>query len=217
MSNQQFVKSPPTPADSELWKIGIKWRRSQTKNVDYTELDNIMTKHSDIDIQSLLEALDQQLAGKLKESIDYVNHLLVASYTPDGKTFVYGSTRDRKEEAEKKASFNTGKVPEGGVQTQQKQQQQLPIGRPTSGVLKSSPAVVTEQPKEVRYQRTIEVVTDVTPVKVGDISAIGEAEQRGLYVLPIIHVGNQRFCFEDKNGDYILLYGRIIKVEVGDN
>lgn len=217
MSNQQFVKSPPTPADSELWKIGTKWRRSQTKNVDYTELDNIMTKHSDIDIQSLLEALDQQLAGELKESIDYVNHLLVASYTPDGKTFVYGYTRDRREEAEKKASFNTGKVPEGGggVQTQQKQQQ-LPVGRPISGVLKSSPVVVTEQ-KTQTYQRTIEVVTDVTPVKIGDISAIGEAEQRGLYVLPIIHVGNQRFCFEDKNGDYILLYGRIIKVEVGDN
>lgn len=210
MSNQQFVKSPPTPADSELWKIGIKWRRSQTKNVDYTELDNIMTKHSDIDIPALLEQLNLQLDGKIKESIDYVGHLLVASYTPDGKTFVYGYTPDRKEEAEKKASFNNGVVPEGV----KSQQQQLTVGKPTSGVLKSTPTTTTPLST---VQRTIEVVTDVTPVKVGDISAIGEAEQRGLYVLPIIHVGNNRFCFEDKNGDYILLYGRVITVKTSDN
>ena len=108
---------------------------------------------------------------------------------------------------------SSGTVPKAAPKPQQ--QQQTFKSQPQASNTSASSTVTTQKPQVV--QKTIDVVTDVTPIKVGDISAIGEAEQRGLYVLPIIHVGNNRFCFENKEGDYILLYGRIISVKVADN
>lgn len=223
MSNQQFVKNTNTPPkDSPLWQVGEGWKRSAKGN-DYTKLAQI----TDVDLGV---ALCKQIEATRKEPIEYVKHFFVPNQAQDGNLLVY-AFQDLKS-AESKAKYEkAGTVPaeldfrvEGQIEevttrgenqnqltTTTTTSQQLPTqisGTATSGTIKSKP---------VTTGRTIEVVTDVTPIKVGDISAIGEAEQRGLYVLPIIHVGNNRFCFENKDGDYILLYGRIISVKVGDN
>src|SRR4249920_3251749 len=119
----QFVKSPPTPADSKLWMIGKKWRRSQRTGLDYTDLDEISTTHQDIDIASLIDALHKQLSGNLKQSIDYVDHRIVASYSENGKALVYGYPPEREADAEKKASYNNDTVPAAGAVKQPQQQQ----------------------------------------------------------------------------------------------
>jgi hypothetical protein len=207
MSNQQFVKSPPTPADSELWKIGTKWRRSQTKNVDYTELDNIMTKHKDIDIPSLIEALNKQLAGNLKQSINYVNHRIVASYTPDGKAFVYGFTPDREEEAEKKASWNSGPA-----QSVPKAQQTFDSPPQTSNT--SAPSTLQVKPVSVTKQH-LEVPFDLRPIKWNDIEGIQDAINDGLYPLPVKHTGVENWGFiGEMSGERTFWYGRIKLIEV---
>jgi hypothetical protein len=211
MSNQQFVKSPPTPADSELWKIGTKWRRSQTKNVDYTELDNIMTKHSDIDIPSLIEALNKQLAGNLKQSIDYVDHRIVASYTPDGKAFVYGFTPDREAEAEKKASYNSGVVPEGANQ-QQRTLQQTDFKSQVANT--AAPSTLQVKPVSVTKQH-LEVPFDLRPIKWNDIEGIQDAINDGLYPLPVKHTGVENWGFiGEMSGERTFWYGRIKLIEV---
>jgi hypothetical protein len=214
MSNQQFVKSPPTPADSELWKIGIKWRRSQTKNVDYTELDNIMTKHSDIDIPSLINELNNQLAGKLKQSINYVNHRIVASYTPDGKAFVYGFTPDREEEAEKKASWNSGVVPEGAKQQQQQQRTLQQTDLKSQVANTAAPSTIQVKPVSVTKQH-LEVPFDLRPIKWNDVEAIQDALNDGLYPLPVKHTGVENWGFiGEMSGERTFWYGRIKLIEV---
>lgn len=218
MSNQTFVKNTNTPPKSSpLWTVGEGWKTSKNGN-DYTKLAQI----TDVDLGV---ALCKQIEATRKEPIEYVKHYFVPNQAQDGNFLVY-AFQDLKS-AEGKAKYEkAGTVPaeldfrvEGQIEEvttrgedQNQVSKQLPIQ--TSNTAASS-TIETTKPKTTG--RTIEVVTDVTPIKVGDISAIGEAEQRGLYVLPIIHVGNNRFCFENKDGDYILLYGRIINVKVGDN
>ena len=213
MSNQTFVKNTNTPPkNSQLWTVGEGWKTSKNGN-DYTKLAQI----TDIDLGV---GLCKQIEASRKEPIEFKNHFFVPNQAQDGNFLVY-AFQDLKS-AENKAKYEkVGKVPaeldfrdeftRGEEQNQTSQQ--LPIQ--TSNTTASSTVETSAKPKTTG--RTIEVVSDVTPIRWDDVAAIGEAEQRGLYVLPIIHVGNNRFCFENKDGDLILLYGRIINVKVGDN
>ena len=194
--------------------MGEGWKTSKNGN-DYTKLAQI----TDVELGV---ALCKQIEATRKEPIEYVKHYFVPNQAQDGNFLVY-VFQDLKS-AENKAKYEkVGKVPaeldfrdeftRGEEQNQQTTTQQLPIQ--TSNTTASSTVETSAKPKTTG--RTIEVVSDVTPIRWDDVAAIGEAEQRGLYVLPIIHVGNNRFCFENKDGDLILLYGRIINVKVGDN
>jgi hypothetical protein len=216
-SSQKFVKNTNTPPrDSPLWNVGEGWKRSEKGN-DYTSLGEI----SDVQLGI---ALCKQFRASKKEPIKYVEHFFVPSYSQNGKFLIYAFPDQNS--AEKKAKWEKPiEVPaeldfevETEVTTRgedQNQKQQLPVQQ--SNTAATSNTIQTHYEKPQTVPETIRTVTDVTPIRVGDISAIGEAEQQGLYVLPIINVGNNRFCFENKDGDLILLYGRIINVKVGDN
>jgi hypothetical protein len=166
-----------------------------------------MTKHSDIDIPSLIEALNKQLAGKLKQSINYVNHRIVASYTPDGKVFVYGFTPDREEEAEKKASYNNG-PPSSVPKTQQT------FDSPPQTSNTSAPSTVQVKPVSVTKQH-LEIPFDLRPIKWNDIEGIQDAINDGLYPLPVKHTGVENWGFiGEMSGERTFWYGRIKLIEV---
>lgn len=217
MSNQTFVKNTNTPPNnSPLWTVGEGWKRSAKGN-DYTKLAQITD--TDLGVE-----LCKQIEATRKEPIEYIKHYFVPNQAQDGNFLVY-AFQDLKS-AENKAKYEkAGTVPAEldfrseleEVTTRGEDQnqtiQQLPVQQ--SNTATSSTVETYSKPKTTG--RTIDVVSDVTPIRWDDIAAIGEAEQRGLYVLPIIHVGNNRFCFENKDGELILLYGRIISVKVGDN
>jgi hypothetical protein len=215
----QFVKNTNTPPrESSLWSVGEGWKRSEKGN-DYTSLSQITNTQ-------LGAELCNQFEASKKEPIAYVNHFFVPSYSQNGKFLIYAFPDQVS--AEKKAKWEKPvTVPadldfrERGSGQGQEQEQPLKIAEQAFGTQQSNTAaastVISKPPQVIHSQKTVQVVTDVTPVKCGDISTIGELEQRGLYVLPIIHVGNNRFCFEDKEGNYILLYGRIINVKIDDN
>ena len=212
MSTTQFQKSPPTPADSELWKIGSKWRRSQKTGLDYTELDNIQSTHEEIDIQSLMEALDDQLSGKAKESIQYVGHFLVASQTQDGKVFVYGYPPNQKEQAEKKASYN-GKGGSGSSVRQGQQQQQQSFSNNNrspnlQSYASSGTAANTNKPSFAK--QTLEVPYSMVPIAWDDEEKITKAEEKGLYPLPVKHVGVENWGYiSEETGKRTFWYGKI--------
>ena len=215
----QFQKSPPTPADSELWKIGKKWRTS-AKGIDYTELDNIMSTDPEIEIESLLEAFDEQLAGKVSESIQYVGHYLVASHTQDGKTFVYGYPLNKKDEAEKKASYNTGRVTT--VQQQRPRQQPQNVAQQIFNPQQSNTAAsstlqipLQQNNKPTFTKSTIEVPFNMRPIAWDDSDTIKDAEQQGLYPLPVKHVGVENFGFiGEESGKRMFWWGKIKLVEM---
>ena len=209
-TNQQFQKSPATPADSELWKIGKKWRTS-AKGIDYTELDNIMSTDPEIEIESLLEALNEQLAGKVQESIQYVGHYLVASHTPDGKAFVYGFPPNRKDEAEKKASYNKG-YNTGSVPAPRQQQTFRPQQSNTS--TSSTVQVPLQQSKPSFTTPTLEVPYNIRPIEWDNAMEIEQAEKEGLYILPVKHVGVENWGFVNENGRRTFYYGRIKTVTI---
>ena len=212
MSNQTFVKNTNTPPkNSPLWTVGEGWKTSKNGN-DYTKLAQITD--TDLGVE-----LCKQIEATRKEPIEYIKHYFVPNQAQDGNFLVY-AFQDLKS-AESKAKYEkAGTVPaeldfrsELEEVTTRGEDQNQTIQQ--SNTTPSSTVETYSKPKTTG--RTIDVVSDVTPIRWDDIAAIGEAEQRGLYVLPIIHVGNNRFCFENKNGELILLYGRIISVKVGDN
>jgi hypothetical protein len=214
----QYVKNTNTPPEeSELWAVGEGWKIS-AKGKTYTNLSKIKRdeRHPDNEINDLYNVLIDQLDGRVTEPVDYADHYFVAGTSVDGAELVYAFEKNDLDGANRQVKYSkqSGTVPT--TKPQQQQQTFKPQVSNTSATPASN-TVTTPQQKPQVVQKTIDIVTDVTPIKVGDISAIGEAEQRGLYVLPIIHVGNNRFCFENKEGDYILLYGRIISVKVADN
>ena len=218
-SNQQFQKSPPTPADSELWKIGKKWRTS-AKGIDYTELDNIMSTDPEIEIESLLEAFDEQLAGKVSESIQYVGHYLVASHTQDGKTFVYGYPLNKKDEAEKKASYNTGRATT--VQQQRPRQQPQNVAQQIFNPQQSNTAAsstvqvpLQQNNKPTFTKKEIVVPTNMISLAQDDEEGIAKAVEKGLYCLPVMHVGSDNFNYiSEETGKRTYIYGKLKTVEI---
>jgi hypothetical protein len=221
MSNQKFVKNTNTPPrDSPLWNVGQGWKRSEKGN-DYTNLGEI----TNVELGAVL---CDQFEAEVTQPIDHVNHFFVPSYSQNGKFLIYAFPDQNS--AEKKAKWEKPvKVPEaldfrekteevttrGENQNQTTMNEQLPVQQSNTA---ASSTVETAKPKPTG--RTIEVIRDETIIKVGDIAAIGEAEQRGLYCLPIIHVGNNRLCFQSKDENdhnFYMLYGRIINVKIGDN
>ena len=195
MSNQTFVKNTNTPPKSSpLWTVGEGWKTSKNGN-DYTKLAQITD--TDLGVE-----LCKQIEVSRKEPIEYVKHFFVPNQAQDGNFLVY-AFQDLKS-AENKAKYEkVGKVPAEldfrdeftrGENQNQITNEQLPIQQSNT----TTTNTIETKPKTTG--RTIEVVSDVTPIRWDDVAAIGEAEQRGLYVLPIIHVGNNRFCFENKDG-----------------
>ena len=213
-SNQQFVKNTNTPAkNSPLWTVGEGWKTSKNGN-DYTKLAQITD--TDLGVE-----LCKQIEATRKEPIEFKKHFFVPNQAQDGNFLVY-AFQDLKS-AENKAKYEkAGTVPaelDFRDEFTRGEEQNVPTLETglRSPQQSNTAASSTLESKPKTTGRTIEVVSDVTPIRWDDVAAIGEAEQRGLYVLPIIHVGNNRFCFENKDGDLILLYGRIISVKVGDN
>jgi hypothetical protein len=220
----QFVKNTNSPdSSSELWTVAEGWKISAKSGKIYTNLDKVFKNevNPESEDNDFYNALIDQLDGKVTEPIDFCGYYFVAGASQDGTELVYAFEKSNLDGANKQVKYshqqggsNSGSVPKTQPSKPQQQQQTFK-SQPQASNTSASSTVNTQKPQVV--QKTIDVVTDVTPIKVGDISAIGEAEQRGLYVLPIIHVGNNRFCFENSEGDYILLYGRIISVKVADN
>ena len=218
MSNQKFVKNTNTPPqDSPLWTVGEGWKRSEKGN-DYTSLGQITDTELGVE-------LCKQLEASRKEPIEYIKYFFVPSVSQNNKFLVY-AFQDLKS-AENKAKWEKPVVvptdldfrdefTRGENQNQTTVNEQLPVQ--TSNTAASSTIQTYSKPQTV--QKTIDVISDPTIIKVGDIAAIGEAEQRGLYCLPIIHTGNNRICFQSKDENdhnFYMLYGRIISVKVGDN
>lgn len=233
-AKQQFVKNTNAPpAESELWTIADGWKISGSGKT-YTDLEEVYRnkvdpKSTDNDFYNTLV---EQLVGVVKEPIDYIGYYFVASVAQDlKKELVYAYKKNELELANKQAkySFNPdsvrnkdGPVTEGSVGQKQQQQQlgQTQFKPQSSSGPTASNTIQTSVAKPTVVQETIKTITDVTIVRVGDISAIGEAEQAGLYCLPIIHTGNNRLCFQSKDENdhnFYMLYGRIINVKVGDN
>ena len=226
-SKQQFVKNTNAPPEeSELWSVAGGWKISGSGKT-YTDLEEVYRNevNPESEDNDFYNTLIQQLVGVVKEPIDYIGYYFVASVAQDlKKELVYAYTKDNLELANKQVrySFNIdsvrnkdGPVAEGMVEQQQGQTQFKP--QSTSGPAASS-TVQYSKPQTV--PETIKTITDVTIIRVGDISAIGEAEQAGLYCLPIIHTGNNRLCFQSKDENdhnFYMLYGRIINVKIGDN
>jgi hypothetical protein len=223
-NKQQFVKNTNAPpAESELWSVAGGWKISGSGKT-YTDLEEVYRNevNPESEDNDFYNTLIEQLLGKVTEPIDYIGYYFVASVAQDlKKELVYAYKKNELELANKqvKYSFNAesvrnkggSSVPKGPVaqgQTQFKPQS-------TSGPAASS-TVQTTTSKPTVVQETLKVPTDVTIIKVGDVNKIGEAEQNGLYVLPVLHVGNNRFCFE-RDGEFYLLYGRIISVKISDN
>lgn len=231
-NKQQFVKNTNAPpAESELWSVAGGWKISGSGKT-YTDLEEVYRnkvnpKSEDNDFYNTLV---EQLVGVVKEPIDYIGYYFVASVAQDlKKELVYAYKKNELELANKqvKYSFNPdsvrnkdGPVPEGMIDQQQQQKQQQQLGQTqfkpqsTSGPATSS-TIQTTKPTVV--QRTLEVVTDVTPIEWNDAPAIEDAQNRGLYILPVDKVGAINFNFEGKDGVRTFLYGRIINVKIGDN
>ena len=218
----QFVKSPPTPADSKLWRIGKKWRRSQKTGVDYTDFDQIGTTHADVDIEGLIGLLRQQYAGTLKQSINCEGHRLVGSYSQDGKPFVYGYPANREAEAEKKASYNNGPpLPEevGGLSvpttTATAVSGQQTFKPQASNTATSSTATISTSNKPTITRQSLEVPFDLRPIKWNDVEAIQDALNDGLYPLPVKHTGVENWGYiGEMSGERTFWYGRIKLIEV---
>ncbi len=214
-TNQKFVKNTNTPPqDSILWSLGEGWKRSEKGN-DYTTL--IQISDTDLGVE-----LCKQIEATRKEPIEYKKQYFVPSVSQNGKFLVYAfsdlKSAENKAKWEKPVSVPADldfrdEFTRGEEQNQINEQ--LPIQASNTA---ASSTVQYSKPQTV--QKTIDVISDPTIIKVGDIAAIGEAEQRGLYCLPVIHTGNNRICFQSKeenDNNFYMLYGRIISVKVGDN
>src|SRR5688500_104013 len=140
MSNnqQQFVKNTNKPPEnSELWSVADEWKISQQTGLTYTPLDNVYKTQND---HQFHDALVQQLNGEIKQSIDIgIGYLFVASYSQNGKALVYAYDPSRKEDADKRASYNKPQQ-----QQQQESQQKLETvpAAPTSSST-SKPTTIT--------------------------------------------------------------------------
>jgi len=224
-SKQQFVKNTNAPPEeSELWSVAGGWKISGSGKT-YTDLEEVYRNevNPESEDNDFYNTLIEQLTGKVTEPIDYIGYYFVASVAQDlKKELVYAYKKNELELANKqvKYSFNAdsarnkggSSVPKGPVAQGQTQFKTHP---PSSAPAVSATVQATSKPTVV--QRTIEVVKDVRPIAWDNAMEIERAEKDGLYILPIIHVGNNRFCFENSNGELTLLYGRIINVKIGDN
>lgn len=218
-SNQQFVKNTNVPApESELWSIADGWKISKSTGVAYTKLDNVYSTPND---HELVDALNSQLSGKVKESIDFIGHYLVAAYSQDNTPLLYAYGKDQKDQAEKKASYNNGVVPTGTSKTQGGNNQTTKTtfssnSRPSNTSTQSTINVPTPSPKPTFTKQTTELVPfDVRPIAWNDIGAIEQALNDGLYILPVKYVGVENWGFIDEEiGQRTFWYGKLKTVEI---
>lgn len=208
MSNIQFTKNTNVPEKrSPLWKVGNDWKISGKTGIAYQKLDDI----TDIDLGV---ALCEQYEKEQKEEISYMDHFFVGSVSQDGNFLVYAFKKDEQSKAQNKLKYEKptkvpteldfresgdGSVQEGGEVEQEEEQVEKPI--------KTTPKI---EPQRIMGRR-IEVVEDMVAVEWNDAQQIEELKKQGLYQLPIINVGNNRLFFEDNQGKYLVLYGRIVE------
>src|SRR5687768_7570482 len=191
MSNnqQQFVKNTNKPPEnSELWSVADEWKISQQTGLTYTPLDNVYKTQND---HQFHDALVQQLNGEIKQSIDIgIGYLFVASYSQNGKALVYAYDPSRKEDADKRASYNKSQQQESQQKLETVPNAQSAITTPKIS-LTGTPIHTTHvsQLQSTVFTKKIEVVQDVIPIEWNDAPAIENAMKRGLYVLPVERVG----------------------------
>ena len=222
MSNQQFAKNTNAPApESELWTIADGWKISAKSGKIYTNLDKVYTVDENSEgaetSNALYNALLDQLSGRVKEPIDYVGHYIVAGKSQDGTELVYAFYKNQLQDAEKQVKYSASSGFSGTVPKAQPKPQQQRLGATMPTINRPVEQMKNTTPPLSTVQRTIEVVKDVIPIPWDNAMEIAKAEERGLYVLPVAHVGKENFFFENKDGDRCFLYGRIINVKVGDN
>lgn len=210
----QFVKNTNSPPqDSELWSVADGWKTSTQTGLDYTNLDQVYESEEEHDF---IDALKDQLSGKVKQSIDYAGHFMVASYSQNGKPLVYAYPKNRAQDADKKASYNKGVVPTGtgGPQQQQSRPQQQQVFKPQqSNTTASSTVQTTAKPSFTK--QTLEVPFDMRMVAWNDKDAVEDAILHGLYPLPVKHVGVENFGFiGEVTGQRTFWYGRVKLVEI---
>lgn len=221
----QFVKNTNKPLpDSELWTVADGWRISGQTGIAYTNLNEIYTDAENEDAMANIfyNTLKEQLAGKAKQSIEYVGHYMVASYTKDGKgPFVYAFPPNRKDEAEKKASYNNGTVPtvQSQQQTQQPFQQKTQQSfRPQQSNTATSSTVqipLQQNNKPSLSKKEIVIPTNMISIAEDDEEGIIKAEEKGLYCLPVMHVGSDHFHYiHEVTGKRTYIYGKLKTVEI---
>lgn len=221
MSNQQqFVKNTNKPdANSELWTIADEWKISGTTGLPYTAAENVFRTAND---HEFYDAIVSQLKGEIKESLDIgLGFYFVASYSQNGKALLYAYPPNRKEDADKKASYNNGSVPAatatgGGQQQQQSatsspQQKITQAPKVTTTTTYSTPSTIqTTKPSQI-----IEVPYDLAMVEWDNAMEIEQVEATGRFVLPVKFTGVENWGFVNpETGKRTFWYGRIKLVRV---
>ena len=201
---KQFVKNTQKPSDdSELWAVADGWKISQQTGLTYTSLDDIFKTQND---HQFHDALVKQLNGKIKQSLDIgLGYLFVASYSQNGKALVYAYDPSRKEDADKRASYNKPQepqqkletVPEAANQPPPQQQQQTILSQP--------------QQQQNKQSEFIKIIRDSIEVEADDEQGITELEKAGLYEIPVVYVGTNNYgYFHPETGKKMYKYGRVV-------
>lgn len=220
MSNQQqFVKNTNKPdANSELWTIADEWKISGTTGLPYTAAENVFRTAND---HEFYDAIVSQLKGEIKESLDIgLGFYFVASYSQNGKALLYAYPPNRKEDADKKASYNNGSVPAAATGGGQQQQQQSATSSPQQKITQSPKVTTTStysapSTVQTKASQTIEVPYDIVKVEWDNAMEIEQVEATGRFVLPVKHTGVQNWGYEDKKtGNNVFWYGRIKLVRI---
>lgn len=213
MSEQKFVKNTNVPPeDSELWSVAEGWKISGADKLPYTKLEQVYHTPND---HKFLDALNQQLDGEVKQSLDVgLSDVFVAYLSQDGTELVKAWPRNRSSEADKKASYNKGRPPKTGqgTATQSPQQkiteapkQQIPTEiPPTKGIIPSS-----------KSNQVIEVPYDIEPIPWNDAPSIERAESEGKFILPVKFTGVENWGFiSTEDGTRTFYYGKIKLVRI---
>lgn len=214
MSNQQqFVKNTNKPdANSELWSVADEWKISGTTGLPYTAAENVFRTAND---HEFYDAIVQQLKGEIKESLDIgLGYYFVASYSQNGKALLYAYPPNRKEDADKKASYNKGVVPTDGSQQQPSPQQKI---TQTSSQIstKTFSAPSTSTTTTTKPSQIIEVPYDLAMVEWDNAMEIEQVEATGRFVLPVKFTGVENWGFVNPDtGKRTFWYGRIKLVRV---
>lgn len=212
MSNQQqFVKNTNKPdANSELWSVADEWKISGTTGLPYTAAENVFRTAND---HEFYDAIVQQLKGEIKESLDIgLGYYFVASYSQNGKALLYAYPPNRKEDADKKASYNKGVVPEQQQQISGQTTITTPkISNPPTNTLQSAPNIQTPQ----KTSLIIEVPYDHQLVEWNSAMEIEELMNKGYIPLPVKYTGVENWGFEDKNtGKRMFWYAKIKLIRI---
>lgn len=215
MSNQQqFVKNTNKPdANSELWSVADEWKISGTTGLPYTAAENVFRTAND---HEFYDAIVQQLKGEIKESLDIgLGYYFVASYSQNGKALLYAYPPNRKEDADKKASYNKGVVPTGGDNNQQQQSPQQKITQTSSQISTKTFSAPSTSTTTTKPSQIIEVPYDLAMVEWDNAMEIEQVEATGRFVLPVKFTGVENWGFVNPDtGKRTFWYGRIKLVRV---